>query len=137
MNLKLKIFFTNWINLLGIFLAAYVFSIINALIEIRTTADVGNALRVGFLGGLLGIILYGVMFWLGFIVCLFLLDIVLMNGNKKTLRVKLLIEWLLLSVPFIYWFIRYMQWIFLVAVIAFFITQFLRSKKIENLLSFN
>ncbi len=123
MNLKFKIFLTNWINLLGIFIAVYLSSAISELFIS------GDAI-VGFVGGLFGIIFYGFLFWMGFISAMFLLDFILMNKNKEKLRLKLLIEWGVVSAPFIYWFIQYTQWVFLVAVITFLCTQIIRGQKI-------
>lgn len=130
MNIKLKIFLTNWINILVIFIAVYATVIISELLQIQSTQDIPDALSTGFLGGLFAIIFYGAVFWIGFVIAMFLLDFVFMNENLQRLDLKLLIEWVFVSSPFIYWFAKYSQWVFLVAVIAFFISQSIRRKKI-------
>lgn len=130
MNIKLKIFLTNWINILVIFIAVYATIIISELLKIQSTHDIPDALSTGFLGGLFAIIFYGAVFWIGFVIAMFLLDFVFMNESLQKLDLKLLIEWVVVSSPFIYWFAKYTQWVFLVAVIAFFISQSIRRKKI-------
>lgn len=124
MKVKFKIFLTNWINLLGIFLAVYLSSAVSELF-------ISGSLVIGFIGGLFAIIFYGSVFWAGFIIAMFLLDFILLDKNKEWLKLKLFIEWTIVSSPFIYWFIQYTQWIFLVAVVAFFITQIIREKRIS------
>jgi hypothetical protein len=130
MNVKFKIFLTNWINMVGIFIAVYLSTVISELLKIQSANDISSALGVGFLGGLFAIVFYGSIFWAGFAIAMFVMDFILMNKNKEQLRLKLLIEWILISSPFIYWFIQYTEWIFLVAVISFFITQAFRVKRI-------
>ncbi len=134
MKVKLKIFMTNWVNVVGIFLGAYFFSIIAALVELEkfTTSEVLNSLAVGFLGGLFGILGYGLIFWLGFLLAIFLLDMILMSPKTENLRIKLLIEWIVISLPFIYWGIQYAKWIWFVLVLCFLLTQLFREKKIQD-----
>lgn len=48
-----------------------------------------------------------------------------------------MIQWGLISLPFIYWVFYYEEWIFLVAVIAFFVTQNLRRIRIVKLMKQN
>lgn len=134
MKLKLKISLTNWVSIVGIFLATYLASAISELIEIKSFNDLSNSLITGFLGGLFAIIFYGAIFWIGFFALMLLLDFVLMNENKKWLRLKLLIEWTIISSPFAYWFIQYKQWIFLVAIVAFFAGQTFREKLILKII---
>ena len=65
-------------------------------------------------------------------ISLVVLDLLLLVRSQNNLRQKLLLEWAIISSPFVYWTIKYQQWIFLVAVIAFLITQFLREKLIPK-----
>ena len=81
--------------------------------------------------GVILVVLYGIIFWTGFIAALLITDFILLK-DKSNLKVMLLIEWLIISIPFIYWSIKYRQWIFLVAVIAFFFMQLLRNKILQE-----
>ena len=118
----IKIILSNWINLLTIFVVVYIVGVISAIIEDKFTF--GEAL----FGTIYSIILYGLMFWIGFIACILILDIILFsfNRNSKYTAAKLLAEWTIIIAPFIYWVVRYGEWIFLVGILAFLLGQYLR-----------
>ena len=135
MDLKLRFFWTNWINFLWIFGAVYLSIIIAVLCEISTLNDLGNLLVRGFVGGLFTIFLFGFYFWIGFITIMFLLDIIFLNINRKYLLRKLFLEWIIVSIPFIYWESKYSAWLFFVAVVAFLIAQLYRAKAIDEIIT--
>jgi hypothetical protein len=60
------------------------------------------------------------------------LDLLLFIRSQNNLKAKLVIEWLIISSPFVYWAIRYKEWIFVAAIVALLITQLLREKKIQK-----
>ena len=126
----LQVFFTNWINLAIIFISAFLFAFFNSIISIKFT--VGEAL----FGATYLVIGYGIMCWIGFFVVIALLDVILFSFNKEPryTNYKLAIEWIIISLPFIYWLIKYNQWIFLVSVLAFCIGQYLRRSYIFKIL---
>lgn len=74
------------------------------------------------------------MFWGLFVASLIVLDLLLIVKSQNNVRQKLLIEWFLISGPFVYWVIRYGEWIFLMAIITFAITQFFRNRLIVKIL---
>jgi hypothetical protein len=115
---------TNWINIAGVFIITYFYVIANVLLHSGTFIQ-------AIFGGLISICLYGMMFWAGFAVSLILVDILFIMRNKKHLKRKLLIEWLLISSPFIYWSIEYREWIFMVAIMAFLCSQLYRERLIK------
>lgn len=139
MKVKFEILKTNWVNIAGVFIAIYCLAILSALFSLipdkLTIDEFLNSLARGVIGGLYGIIGYGFMFWIGFILALFLLDMILMNEKPEYLRMKLFAEWVITSLPFVYWGVKYSKKIFIVAVIFFFITQLLREKKIHLILN--
>lgn len=100
MLFKLKIFATNWVNLITIFLILYVSCIIAGIIN-------SESFFTTFIGSILAIILYGFVFWLGFIIVMFLMDLILMTPARKRLELKLVIEWGLVSGLLINWFLEY------------------------------
>ena len=116
---------TNWINITGVFVITYFYVITDVLIHSGTFVQ-------AVLGGLISICLYGMMFWGIFVASLIALDLLVIMRNKNHLKAKLLIEWLLISSPFIYWTIRYNEWIFAVAIVAFLISQLLRERLIKQ-----
>lgn len=126
----MKVILTNWINLLGVFLVTYVFIAIWALIDRNLSYNIFQAL----LAALFSVLGYGMMLWGLFIILLSTFDLILIVPNKGNLRIRLLIEWLIVSSPFIFWTIKYNEWIFLVAIGAFLITQLIREKKIVKVI---
>lgn len=125
-----QIIFTNWVNLVVILLITFAFSVINSIINANFTF--GEAI----FGSIYLVAGYGIMFWIGFITLIGALDMTLFSITKQIQYIKhiLVIEWLLISLPFFYWLVKYSEWIFLVAIIAFSIGQFLRQKYITKVL---
>jgi hypothetical protein len=124
----MKILKTNWINIVGVLGSVFLYSVISNLTDSNTSQNIFQAI----FSGLILILFYGVTFWVLFIVSLIIFDLLFIVTNQSNLKIKLFVEWLLLSTPFIYWAIRYSEWIFLVAIISFLITQLYRRKMIEK-----
>ncbi|GAA4316365.1 hypothetical protein [Compostibacter hankyongensis] len=121
----MKILKTNWVNILIVFVGVYLYAIF-AVHRYHSSFNLFQA----FISAGISVCLYGILFWLLFIILLIILDLLLIVKSQKNLRSKLLFEWILISLPFIYWAIKYKEWIFLVGVLIFLITQFLREKLI-------
>ena len=127
----MKIIVTNWINILGVFLVTLFYSVILS----QFNNDLNYNVFQSLVAALIVICLYGMMFWGLFVASLIVLDLLLIVKSQNNVRQKLLIEWALISSPFIYWVIRYGEWIFLIAIITFAITQFLRYRIIVKALN--
>jgi len=69
-------------------------------------------------------------FWGLYITELIIFDLLFIVKDQSNLKSKLIIESLLISLPFIYWIISHKQWIFLVGVLVFLITQLIRQNLI-------
>ena len=123
-----KILATNWINLLGVFIIVFIFSIFFVYLKHKSF----NILQA-ILSASISICLYGIIFWIGFVLELIVLDLLFIVFSRKHLKIMMFLEWLIISIPFVYSTIKYKQWIFLVAIIAFFITQMMRKKLIEKI----
>lgn len=126
----IKIVLSNWINLLTIFVVVYVVGFLSAVINDKFTFS------EALFGTTYSVVGYGMLFWIGFIICILVLDILLFSIDKKPQNTtfKLFIEWLIISAPFIYWLIKYGEWIFLVGILAFLLGQILRKHRILKLL---
>ena len=121
----MKVILTNWINVLGVFIAVFLYAIVLNI----TDENVSRNMFQAIFAALFLIVGYGMMFWGVFIIALIILDLVLLR-NKENLKMKLLVEWLIISAPFVYWTVKYHEWIFVAAIVAFLIAQLLREKKI-------
>ena len=128
--MTIKILKTNWINILGVFTVLFLYTTVYGLIDSNISRNIFQAI----IASLIGICLYGIMFWMGFILALIILDLILIVPNQDKLTLKLLLEWIIISAPFIYWAITYERQrnIFIVAIIAFLITQLLRKQLITK-----
>lgn len=127
----LQIFFTNWINLIVILISTFVFLFLSAILT--ENFSFGQAV----FGSAFVVLVYGIMIWIGFFILIGILDFVLFSIMKqiKYINYKLGLEWLLISSPLIYWLIKYNQWIFLVAIFAFLIGQYIRRYYIIKILN--
>ena len=127
MRLKFRIFLINWINVFGIFLISYLFVIINEIKDIPFI----------LLSALFLILGYGVLFWTGFIITIFILDFIFFTRSAKFVYEKLFAEWVIVSTPFVYWIFDNKYPYFIVQIVAFGITQFIRKNKILKILENN
>ncbi|AQX83820.1 hypothetical protein I6H88_12270 [Elizabethkingia bruuniana] len=119
---------TNWINILGVFVVLFLYTFLNSWINYPAT------FIQALFGAFVLVCLYGIMFWVGFIIMLIILDSALIIPNPKNLKIKLLIEWIVISSPFVYWAIKYpeQRTLYVIAIITFLITQLLRDKLINK-----
>ena len=129
----MKILLTNWVNLLGVFLAVFLYSVIYGLIDPNVSRNIFQSI----IASLISVCLYGIMFWTGFLILITILDLVLIIPNPKNLKLKLIIEWIIISSPLVYWSILYerRRVTFLIAVIVFLVTQLIREKYIIKALN--
>lgn len=124
----MKIILSNWINILGIFIVSVI------LISLNTFIFTDANIIISIFGALVSVCYYGLIFWILFLLSLLILDVILLFLNLKSLRLKLFLEWLIISTPFVYWSIKYNQWIFIFGIISFLFTQYLREKIIKQML---
>lgn len=128
MKNSFKILATNWVNLLGVFMITFLSVFLNSYFNYSAT------LTQAFYGTCILVCYYGIIFWVGFTILLIIFDLIFIISFKRIYEKMIILEWLIISLPFIYWTIKYKQWVFLVAIIAFFITQMVRKKLIEKIL---
>jgi hypothetical protein len=128
----MKVLTTNWINIVGVFTVLLIYTTIYGLVDSNVSRNIFQAI----IASLIGIILYGAIFWAGFLILITILDLVLIIPNPKYLKVKLIIEWIIISSPFIYWAIKYeeQRTLYFIAIIAFLVTQLIREKYIVKAL---
>jgi hypothetical protein len=119
---------TNWINLLGVFVSVTLYSTIFNYTDPQTSRTIIQS----FIASLILVIGYGMIFWLPFVVALIVLDYFLIPNKVDGLRYKLILQWMIISAPFIYWMLKYSEWIFLIAIATFLITQLIRERLIKE-----
>jgi len=125
----MRVLKTNWINILGVFIVVLLY----ALVLNVTDTNVSRNVFQSVLSALILVCLYGLMFWALFVVLLIVCDWLFIVRNRNKLPVWLLLEWIVVSSPFVYWAVNYREWIFIAGVCAFLITQSLRARRIAKL----
>jgi hypothetical protein len=125
----MKILITNWLNFLGVFIAVFLYKIIDGLIDPENLRNIFQLVTEA----LILICLYGILFWSVFLISLIILDSILLIPNTKYIKIKLITEWVIICSPFVYWATIYVEVynLFFVAIIAFLFTQLSR----ENLIA--
>jgi hypothetical protein len=126
----IKIVLTNWTNLVVMYIGMFVTLFICELSPGIAT------LKEAFYNTFGSLIVYYIFFWIGFFILIVFLDVWLFGFNKQPqyTNYKLAVEWILISLPLIYWVIKYNEWIFLVAILAFLVGQLLRKPHIFKIL---
>lgn len=103
----LKVLFTNWINILGVFVVVCIYGITHSD-DLSLVKDISELIPASlFIAYLIFVgILFSKIFWIGLLFPLVLLDLILIIPNIKSLRIVLIIEWVIISILFIlfmYW----------------------------------
>ncbi len=131
----LSILGTNWIHILGFYITTYVSLILFKLIGIEEGQDEwGELLLLTPFTIILLFFIYGLMFIGGFYGSVLLLDVIGFSIFKNKIRAVLLIEWILIILPFIQWAFDYEYWLWLTLSLSFLVTQWIRKHKIEKIL---
>lgn len=129
---NMKILLTNRINLIGVFIAVLLCGIVhNCLIDDQVSRNLFQAIIAAFIL----VCLYGIIFWIGFLLAILILDLILIVPDQKKLKLKLFAEWVIISTPIVYFSLIYerQRLMFLIAIIVFFITQLLRERLIKKI----
>ena len=115
--------------MIGVFTAVFIY------IMILTSLEMAYSLFQSIVATIISVVLYGMIFWITFIISLLIVDPLIMNATKFSLSTKLFIEWLIVSSPFFYGVFKYNQWVLLYGIIAFAGTQILRRRMIKQMVT--
>jgi hypothetical protein len=127
-----KILLSNWIHVLGFYLCVE----ITIVYVFFTQHDKGvNTIGVLLLAAPFCLLTYGLMFILGFLLMISILDLILFSFVKQKVLLILFIEWLLIVPTFIYYSFKYEYWLWIWLSAAFLITQYIRRRKIKKYLA--
>jgi hypothetical protein len=129
----LKIILTNWIHLPGFYITTYLSLIFFKLIGIETTDSWHSILLVSIFTILLLFMIYGPLIILGFFGAIMLMDILAFSWANKWPKKILIIEWVIISVPFIYWAFEHEYWLWITLSLSLLTTQLMRLKRIKEI----
>jgi len=126
----MKIVLTNWISIAVMFVSLFLVLLVTELLPDFIT------LKEALYNSFGTVIVYYMSFWIAFLLLMVLFDVLFFSLNKQPqyTNYKLIVEWFLISLSFIYWFIPYSKLMFLVATLAFALSQFLRRSSILRVL---
>jgi len=134
-----KIALTNVIHIPGFYLTAYLSIILFKVLGLDTTQSWTEVLLSNLFLLLLTFLIYGLPILAGLHLILLILDSLAFAYLKLKVRWALIIEWMIISIPFFYWAVRYEFWMWFTLSISFLITQLMRkdsiNKFIENKIS--
>lgn len=130
----LKILGTNYIHLIGFIITTYFSSIIFSLLKLEryTNEFTIDSLIVWVFTVPILIFTYGLIFLGGFYLSIIIMDAIGFFLFPNQTRKILLIEWLIIIPPFVYWAFQYDYWLWLTLSISFLITQSIREKRINK-----
>ncbi|KAA3646823.1 MAG: hypothetical protein DWP98_10185 [Bacteroidetes bacterium] len=130
----LKILGTNYIHLIGFIITTYFSSIIFSLLKLEryTNEFTIDSLIVWVFTVPLLIFTYGLIFLGGFYLSIIIMDSIGFFLFPNQTRRILLIEWLIIIPPFVYWAFQYDYWLWLTLSVSFLITQLIREKIINK-----
>lgn len=127
----IKIISTNWIHLLGFYVTSYLYVVFAKLIGFDSAYDDwSTTIFYNLLGVLILLFTYGLVIIIGFYVILLLLDLLLFQFKGLRLIQIVLIEWIIIIPPFIYWAFKEDYWLWLALVGSLLGTQLIRRRKL-------
>jgi hypothetical protein len=131
MKAVIKIILSNWINLLTVFVVVYSVGVVSAM------AGDKFSWKGAVFGTAYAVLGYGMIFWIGFAICILILDMLLfgIDRNPGNTTIKLFVEWLVIGCPFVYWLLVYREWILIAVVLSFLFGQYLRRSHINKILA--
>ena len=127
----LRTVLTNWIHLIVFYIATYLTLILFRVFRL-SDGDWESAILTGFVSTFLLFIVYGPIIIGWFYLAVISMDILLFSRDNRWTKEKLLLEWLIISIPFIYWAFKYEYWLWINLSISFLTTQLLRKRLIER-----
>jgi hypothetical protein len=132
----LKILLSNWAHLISIYLGFYTTIIFSKIIG-QSNFPWSSILFESLWTIPLLIFIYGLELLAKFYVTIFVLDFLLFAFDNRWTKQKLLIEWFVISVPFINAAFEYKYWAWLTISALFLLTQLYRSKIILRVINDN
>jgi hypothetical protein len=134
-----RILSTNWIHLLGFYVTTHLTVVLFQITKSAYATDDGwiEMLSLSFLSVPLVFFTYGLVFLIGFYGVILVLDSIGFSLDKLKIRQVLILEWVIISLPFIIWAFEYEYWLWISLSISFLITQLIREKRIKRILNIN
>lgn len=129
----LNIIKTNWVHFVGFYITSYISIILFKLLGIDGVNESWmQTILLNFIMVLFLFFTYGLIIILSFFLAITILDLVAFHFTKLKVIEILIIEWLLIISPFIYWAFKYEYWLWICLSISFLCTQYIRKKWLDK-----
>ena len=135
----LRIASTNWIHLVGFYVTTYLSLILFKLVGLEGSEnDYWDVLLfLSLLTIPLLFFTYVLIIIASFFGAILLLDSIGFNLKIQRTRLILIFQWIIITPPFIFWAFEYEYWLWLSLCLSFLVTQLIREKTINKILSGN
>lgn len=115
---------TNWIHVVGFYLMTYLSIVIGSFFD--PTEDWEPIILTGFFAALLLFVVYGYIILGWFYLAIVLLDVAFFTCTSKWRKEILMVEWVIISMPFVYWAFEYEYWLWITLSASLVATQMIR-----------
>ena len=125
----LKIISTNWIHLVGFYITTYLTLVIGEIFN--PTEGWEPIIVTGFLAAFMLFALYGYAIIGWFYLAILIMDMAAFGWKSRWTKEILIVEWVIISAPFVYWAFKYEYWLWLALSMSLLATQMLRKRSID------
>lgn len=126
-----KIISTNWIHLVGFYLATYLTIVVGEFFD--PTEGWEPIVLTGFVAALMLFIVYGYVIIGWFYLAILIMDIGAFSWKNNWTKRTLILEWIIISTPFIFWAVEYKYWLWITLSVSLLLTQLMRARRIEKI----
>ncbi len=109
--------------MVGFYITTYLSLILFKLIGLETNDSWESLFLTSIFSILLLFIFYGLMIIAGFYLTIVFMDIIAFSWRNKWKKQTLIIEWIVISIPFIYWAFENKYWLWITLSLSLLATQ--------------
>jgi hypothetical protein len=131
----LRTIMTNWIHLVGFYLMTYLTIVVGSIFD--PTEGWDPIILTGFVAALLLFVVYGYVIVGWFYLAIILLDVACLIWTTKWRKEILILEWIIISIPFVYWAFEYEYWLWITLSVSLLTTQMIRLRMIKKVVELN
>lgn len=126
----LRTIMTNWIHLVGFYLMTYLTIVVGSIFD--PTEGWDPVILTGFVAAFLLFVVYGSVIVGWFYLAIILLDVACLTWTNKWRKEILILEWIIISIPFVYWAFEYEYWLWIALSVSLLTTQMIRLRMIKK-----
>jgi hypothetical protein len=109
--------------------------IVFKIIGLGDDYDWNTALGFGFVSAGILMLGYGLKIIGYFLLTIVTMDIVSFSWTNKWAKQTLILQWIIISIPFVYWAFEYDYWLWITLSISLLATQLIRGKQVDSIIN--